>query len=321
MVNNYVSSAFTEKEIVEQEEGDLTFKVKDDNDQLKTFRIRGSVNKIEGKLLLPAPIINTAHVNPYMEINGSNIPISKKGSLWEVDILVVCKHNHEKALMNNDEEISSEMNVKHLRAFNINPLNAIGALPNPEQINEMAGLFIQVMHVRTGHFSSRILTNFFSQHGIKVSHSKVKSLVSNCKVCTLKTTHKKPKPKKKNVKTGKRVVFQPNKDDESSSSQSSDEEEHKINKRTFNHILYQDCIALPTSLQNNSKASVIIDYFSSFCSIYPITTANSKETAQHLLQWIERFGKPFAVQTDNGPEFDGSFEEVVKFISLRYNTL
>lgn len=40
-------------------------------------------------------------------------------------------------------------------------------------------------------------------------------------------------------------------------------------------------------------------------------TANSKETAQHFLQWIEKFGKPVAVQTDNGPKFNGEYETVL----------
>lgn len=56
---------------------------------------------------------------------------------------------------------------------------------------------------------------------------------------------------------------------------------------------------------------MMIDHYKGFCSVKPISTANSQETAQHILQWIEQHGNPCTVQTDNGPEFDSNYQSAL----------
>jgi len=56
---------------------------------------------------------------------------------------------------------------------------------------------------------------------------------------------------------------------------------------------------------------VIIDNFSRFIELYPVQSANARETAQRLLEFFGRYGTPRRILSDRGPEF---VNEVIKHL-------
>lgn len=310
IVESFVSTAMSERKLIKQVEGDLCFVVNDTCNKKHEITIRGSLNSIEGSFLMPALAINTMEAQPYMILNGIELPIYKKGSLWNLNIRILHKEimNNEKVDEENQDSKQS-LSLRNLRDFNINPMNGMGQIPTKEKLIELSRLFVQVMHVRTGHYSAQILKTFLAKFNIRIPVSQVQQLILTCKACASKVVHKKPKAKAKS-KRGSKQKDIPEQEEEKIS-EVEEITQSTLDKCAFNHILYHDCLTLPKSLRNNTKASVIVDKYSGFCSIKPITTANSQETAQHLLQWISIHGSPFAIQTDNGSEFDSHYQQVL----------
>lgn len=155
-----------------------------------------------------------------------------------------------------------------------------------------------------------------------MSTSTIDKATSSCRSCAvINVSHKNP-CKKKRARPRKRA-YTPSREllpdssplDSSPSPPSTDDEpDLSIGSRPpagFNHRLVQDCIAMPPSITHgNQTCSVIIDHHSSFTTVKPIKTPSCAGTSQHLLSWFDALGCPFAVQTDNGPEFSHEFTSV-----------
>lgn len=242
---NYVSTASTERKFIEQDEDELTFVINDIFNNAHQLCNKGSLNTIEKRLLLPAPVINTTGDTPFMVLDNVNIPITMKESLWELTISIVSPQSRSAFLNRGDPH---QLSIKTLRSFNIHPLNFKGQVPSKGELADLTGLFLQVIHVRTGHYSSLIFSRFLQRFNINIPATFIKALTKNCKVCASKVTLHKPKRKQKvRAKHQQPQIEEVSSGEDDFSSSSS--EDNVLNTHSFNHILFQDCISLPTSLK------------------------------------------------------------------------
>ena len=54
------------------------------------------------------------------------------------------------------------------------------------------------------------------------------------------------------------------------------------------------------------------DHFSKYSALYPLTSKNADEIAQLVRIWLKHFGSPEIIQSDNGREFKGAVEVLLK---------
>jgi hypothetical protein len=83
------------------------------------------------------------------------------------------------------------------------------------------------------------------------------------------------------------------------------------------HTLNIDCITglTPDSTFKFDTLLVVIDKFSRWVELYPLTTASASEVARGLLQHFGRYGLPTRLQSDQGPEFvNDVIREFLRFL-------
>jgi len=73
--------------------------------------------------------------------------------------------------------------------------------------------------------------------------------------------------------------------------------------RTFERV-HIDLLQLPTTLEGNKYALVMVDAFSKWTEVRPLRNKSMDEVANQIIQgWITRYGPPRQFHSDNGTEF------------------
>ena len=65
-----------------------------------------------------------------------------------------------------------------------------------------------------------------------------------------------------------------------------------------------DVTEMPTSLKGNNCALVIMDYFSKYVRIYPMTDQKTETILECILDWVHDFGVPDRLHSDQGRQFE-----------------
>ena len=80
-----------------------------------------------------------------------------------------------------------------------------------------------------------------------------------------------------------------------------------------------DILKLPKTHRNNQYLLVIEDYFSKWVEAFPLVRTAAPSVAQCVLNgWIARFGCPFTILSDQGPEFESLlFKELNEMLQVK----
>ena len=88
----------------------------------------------------------------------------------------------------------------------------------------------------------------------------------------------------------------------------------------FDNIAIDTIMGLPETPEKYKNLLVIVDTFSRYIELYPMRELTAAATTQHLQEWINRYGRPLNILTDNGSQFSGIFAEVLKNIGIEKKT-
>jgi hypothetical protein len=77
-----------------------------------------------------------------------------------------------------------------------------------------------------------------------------------------------------------------------------------------------DTIYMPTSDKGNRYLLVIIDSFSRYLDVFPISELSAKTAAECMLKFIANFGIPSHLCCDGGSQFQGMFQELLRLLAV-----
>jgi len=77
-----------------------------------------------------------------------------------------------------------------------------------------------------------------------------------------------------------------------------------------------DTIYMPESARGNKYLIVMIDSFSRYLDVYPVSELSSKTALTCLIQFMSNFGIPSHLCCDNGSQFQGLFQELIDLLAI-----
>mgnify|MGYP003336092690 CR=1 FL=1 len=84
----------------------------------------------------------------------------------------------------------------------------------------------------------------------------------------------------------------------------------------FDNIAMDTIMGLPQSKQGHTNLLVIIDTFSRYIELFPMKELTAEATTKHLLSWMNRYGRPFNVLTDNASQFKHVFAATLQNLGI-----
>ena len=82
------------------------------------------------------------------------------------------------------------------------------------------------------------------------------------------------------------------------------------------HLAMDTIVGLPTSEKGNEHLLVIVDTFSRYIQLYPLKELTAHSAQLALGKWINTYGKPFSILTDNASQFQAIFKEVLAVMGI-----
>ena len=77
-----------------------------------------------------------------------------------------------------------------------------------------------------------------------------------------------------------------------------------------------DTVYMPESARGNKYLIVVIDSFSRYLDVYPISELSAKTAMTCLIQFMSNFGIPSHLCCDNGSQFQGLFQELIDLLTI-----
>ena len=75
-------------------------------------------------------------------------------------------------------------------------------------------------------------------------------------------------------------------------------------------------MGLPETASGYTNLLVIIDTFSRYIELFPMKELTAEATTQHLKSWMNRYGRPLNILTDNASQFKAVFEATLNNVGI-----
>ena len=73
---------------------------------------------------------------------------------------------------------------------------------------------------------------------------------------------------------------------------------------------------LPKTANGNEYLLVVIDTFSRYTQLYPLADLTALTAAKTLSKWMNTFGRPFSILTDNAPQFQAAYKQALEELGI-----
>ena len=87
----------------------------------------------------------------------------------------------------------------------------------------------------------------------------------------------------------------------------------------FDNIAIDTIMGLPETPEGHKNLLVIIDTFSRYIELFPMKELTAIATTAHLREWMNRYGRPLNILTDNASQFQDVFAATLKNIGIHSN--
>ena len=75
-------------------------------------------------------------------------------------------------------------------------------------------------------------------------------------------------------------------------------------------------VGLPRTAGGNEHLLVVVDTFSRYIQLFPLPDLTALSATKALSKWMNTFGKPFSILTDNASQFQAVFEETLAHLGI-----
>ena len=75
-------------------------------------------------------------------------------------------------------------------------------------------------------------------------------------------------------------------------------------------------VGLPKTDNGNEHLLVIVDTFSRYVQLIPLPELTASTATRALVKWMNTFGKPFSILTDNATQFQAVYQEVLAHLGI-----
>jgi len=82
-----------------------------------------------------------------------------------------------------------------------------------------------------------------------------------------------------------------------------------------------DTIYMPENSRGVKYLLVLIDSFSRYLGVYPISDLSAQTALEVMIKWMSDFGIPSHLCCDNGSQFRGIFEELLNLLNVNHYTI
>ena len=89
-----------------------------------------------------------------------------------------------------------------------------------------------------------------------------------------------------------------------------------IKQGVFENLTMHTIVNLPMTANGNEHLLVIVDIFSRYMQLIPLKNLTAQAATEALSKWMNTFGKPFSILTDNSTQFEAIYRQVLEHLGI-----
>jgi len=82
------------------------------------------------------------------------------------------------------------------------------------------------------------------------------------------------------------------------------------------NLAMDSIVGLPKTNQGNEHLLVIVDTFSRYMQLFPLKDLTARNAIEALTKFVNTFGKPFSILTDNASQFQEVYKEALQHLGI-----